>query len=222
MSDEAQNDLPAEVQKNLAEQGKLGDVELHEDRKPIFRSIGLSKMNTSWSGPDGEVVGMAIGAADKWLVKTFPMAFECLNKFWWVVREPEVDEETAEILIDHLGQPVWKRHPNGTYIEDWTKVTHALRSEMMTVITSYLFEWEQKAANAWGEAMFSKGIYEEYFAVMYKAASGRAVEDREQAARRGADVDRMFGIYCSLLSRKADALIKSMERIGQRLKDLGV
>jgi hypothetical protein len=45
------------------------------------------------------------------------------------------------------------------------------------------------------------------------------VEDRTQNGHLGAREERYLAIFLAARSRKAEALVKSMDRIGQRLKD---
>lgn len=70
--------------------------------------------------------------------------------------------------------------------------------------------------------MFSKAQWEERFALAFNdtTAGGRKTDEAmTQKARAGSRDERYFAIFESLYSRKADALVRSLERLGQRLKD---
>jgi hypothetical protein len=82
-----------------------------------------------------------------------------------------------------------------------------------------MFGWEQRAADAWGEAMFAKAQWEERFAIDYDAPFTGTIEDRTAKGNIGAREERYFAIFLSLYSRKADAVVRSLALLGQRLKD---
>ena len=62
--------------------------------------------------------------------------------------------------------------------------------------------------------MFAKGAWEEAFADAYVAGNGRlTIDDRTQRGHQASIERRYFGIFQAMLSRRADAIIRSMERL---------
>jgi hypothetical protein len=98
-------------------------------------------------------------------------------------------------------------------------LTDRRREHFLHQISAHLFEWEQASQDLWGEAMFAKAAWEERFAWGYTTSEGKTIDDRTQRARQASQEERYFAIYRTLLSRKADALVRSMQLINQRLKD---
>jgi len=89
--------------------------------------------------------------------------------------------------------------------------------------TARLFEWEQAEADAWGEALIGKSRYRDAFAVGYESPqiTGRpTVDDRKQRGQLLARDAEYFAVYLSWYSKRAEAVVRSMVRVNQRLKDI--
>jgi hypothetical protein len=219
---------PAEerqVARRVAEQIKTQDeqmeVDPHPDRTREFRTPGFARMRLNWSGDDGAVIQGVIDTVDRILMEKFPVAYEVMYEIFNVVREAEIDPATGRPRKDHLGLVVWKQNSSGTYVEDWGKLTDRLRENSLHKITLYLIEWEEHKENLWGEAMFAKAAWEERFAGGFLNAPGTkpTVDAATSYGRAASMEERYFAIFKTLVSRRADALTRSMERLGQRLKD---
>ena len=89
----------------------------------------------------------------------------------------------------------------------------------MVDLTINLVFWEQRAADAWGESMFAKASWEERQAIGYDAPTRGTVDDRHAKGTIDSREERYFAILQAYRSRKADAMVRSMERLAQRLKD---
>lgn len=213
------------VDKVLREQRKTEDkpleVELHQDRTHEIQAKSFARIRTEWTGDDAKEIATVILISDNLIVQKFTSAYAVMNELWDVVREPVVLEDTGEILRDALGFAIWQKNASGKFIEDYSKLGIKQRENLLFEITNNIFAWKQDAADCWGEAMFSKARFEEQFAASFAQAPGTkpTEADRTQYARRVSSEERYFAIFKSLVSRKADALVESLELIGQRLKD---
>lgn len=217
-SDAAERAL-AEV---VADADKPTEVESHEDRTREMKTPGFSRMRTDWDGPDGTTVAAVREVVDRRILANFADAFALMNEVYDIVRDPEADEVTGDVKTDRYGFPVWRRTPTGAYVEDFTKLSSGQKEDLLFKITTRIFEWEQAAADAWGEAMFAKAQWEEAFAVGFTTAkTGSRITDEmgTQVARANSRDERYFAVFLSLYSRKADAIVRSMQLLGQRLKD---
>ena len=64
--------------------------------------------------------------------------------------------------------------------------------------------WEESFAEGWKEA----------------AAEGRGTDaSRNEGAKKNSIEERYFAVYVTYLSRRAESLVRGMERLEQRLKD---
>jgi hypothetical protein len=202
------------------EADETADVRVHEDHTRENKTPGFSRMRTDWSGPDGAQIRSLKAIVDGRILHLFPDAFVIMSEVYDLVREPEVDKSTGEIRTDQHGFVIWKTHPSGAYVEDFTVLTQKQKEDLLFRITTRLFEWQQQRADLWGEAMFAKAQWEEAMALGFDEPPGKlTVDDRTQKGRLASRDERYFAIFLSLLSRRADAVVNSMELLGQRLKD---
>lgn len=195
------------------------EAQLDVERSRTFTSLSLSRMRTDWHGENASQMARIHDEVNQVMVDMFGDAYALIGDIYDVVRTPEVDEETGEVAVDQWGFTKWKRNPLGFYEEDWQALSLRQREDFLFRITTALFAWEQQAADLWGDAMFAKAVWTESFAVGFDARERGTVDDRTAHGNIASAEDRYFALYLSMLSRKAEALTRSMERIGQRLKD---
>lgn len=193
-------------------------VELPEERARTFRTPGFARMRTNWSDENRRVIGSALAAVDGRILESFGDAFQVMHEVFQVVRTPETHTD-GRVMADQWGFPVWKRTPSGGWEEDFSRLTTKQRENFLFQITTRIFDWEQRAANVWGEAMFAKAAWEERFSIGFDAPMSGTVDDRRAAGNLDAREERYFAIFMSLYSRRADAIVRSLGLLGQRLKD---
>lgn len=196
----------------------------HPDRRRMFNSLGLQRMRTRWSRGEAEIVDMALERAEEEITQLFGDVYRILNRLYEVVREPLVNKETGEIVKDKGGYAVWLPDEFGTPVEDWSRLTERDKESFLHQITTRLVLWEQQAADLKGHALFAKAAWEERFAMSFVTApqvnDKRPTEaDRREHAQWQARDQRYLAIYMTVRSNKAEALVRSMERLSQRLKD---
>lgn len=197
----------------------LEEEVLPEERGRMFETMGFSRVRMTWQDGADAMVARIREVVDDAILTHFTDAYSIMSDLYDVVREQEVDQATGELVTDPYGMPVHVRTPSGGYYEDWSRLTDRQREDFLFRITTSLFAWEQRAADLWGEAMFAKAVWTEAFAIGYDAPVKGTIEDRTARANVESAEDRYFAILQSLLSRKADALVRSMTLLSQRLKD---
>ena len=175
-------------------------------------------MRMDWRGEDRSVMDRAKSAIDGWMQKEFADAYRLLYQVYNVVRIPLTDEN-GEIQTDPYGQTIWERDEFGSYVEDFNLLTIREKENFMFAFTTRLVMWEQRAADAWGEAMFTKAMWEESYAVGFDSPRQGTVDNRNAKATIDSRDDRYFAILMTYRSRKAEALVRSLSLLAQRLKD---
>lgn len=190
-----------------------------ESPRSKFRSVGLSRMKIDWTGDEKRVVNKAMRSVEERIQANFRDAFQLMFELFTIVREPVINPETGEKVVDQYGWPEWKRTATGDFVEDWSALGRKERENFIFTITTRLFAWEQAKADAWGEAMFAKGAWEERFSGAYTKPRSGTVDDRTNHARQDSIEERYFAIFVTLYSRKADGVVSTMQLLGQRLKD---
>lgn len=194
--------------------------QLPEEREEWFRAPGFQRMKIAWEGQDATILRRAQNAIEQRVWKIFEDALIIMNDLYTVVRTPEGDPVTGEAKVDVYGFPVWQKSPlTGQYVEDWTLLTTKQREHFLFMITTRLFDWEQRAADLWTEAMFAKGIFTEHFAIEFDAPIHGTIDDRNARGNVEAAEDRYFAILNAAVSRKADALVRAMTNLQLRLRD---
>lgn len=200
----------------------LADVRVHEDHTRELRTPGFTRMRTDWHGSDSAQIAALASMVDNIILQEFADAFLIMNEVYEIVREPVVDPITGEVEVDRHGWTVWARTDDGGFVEDFSRLGVREREDLLFKITTRMFEWKQKQADLWGEAMFSKAIWEERFSHGFVHAVGTrpTVDDKTNQARSYATDERYFSIFRTLISRRADAVVSGCELLGQRLKDV--
>lgn len=193
-------------------------TDLDTERSRLYEQLGFSRMRLDWRGDDKPVVQRAIAAVEGRILANFEDAFAIMSDLFDIVRDPLVDANGV-IQTDQFGLKIWKRLPSGAFDEDWTRMTVRQKEDFLYRITTQLFNWEQAAADAWGEAMFAKAQWQEKFAVEYDAPHTGTIDDRTAYGNSRSADERYFAIFLSIYSRRADAICRSMERLALRMKD---
>lgn len=224
MSEPEEDRSEEQVLKEVSEEAdQTISVDPHDDRTLEFERTGLSRLRTTWSEEDADAMAGIHQVIEREILQSFAAAFQIMNEIYDIVREPVVNTATGEIRTDQYGFPIWARTESGAFVEDYNKLGHKETEHFLFRITTRLFDWEQQAAQLWGESMFAKALWEQAMARGYqesRANGGKTVEDRTQAARSASYDQRLFGIFKALISRRADAVVRSMQLLSQRLKDV--
>lgn len=194
------------------------EEELPEDREKTLSSLTFSRMKIDFSGPDKDMVKRIKDMIDGKVLSMFQDAFAVMSDIYDVVREPARDL-AGDPELDRFGFIVWQRSVSGAYLEDWSRLTYKQREDFLFRITTSLFEWQQRKADLWAEAMYAKAIFTEHHALAYDSPVSGTIEDRTAYANTKASEHKYFALYCSHLSKRADAVVNSLELLGQRLKD---
>lgn len=193
-------------------------VEIQPDREKDFGSGLFARMRTDWRGEDRDTIHVVRMQAERDIHREFRDAYGVLMDVYLTFRNPKVDEN-GEIMLNETGlEPEWERDSFGRIIEDWIKITDRDREKFILNISMLLVDLRQRAANIWGESQLAKAKWEDSFVEGFLKAKGTN-DARTNDGKATAREDRYFAIYKSWVSRKADALVSSLELLCQRLKD---
>jgi hypothetical protein len=193
-----------------------------------FDFTGFSRIRTEWRQKDLDALARVNHQVEDALVARFRSLYKTRESIFWQVRIARAKD--GEPRLDRHGLVMWRKHPEnhpdaGEYIEDWSLMTDGFRRQMLDRIVNYLFDWQMAAEELRAQALYARASYEEMFAVGFESlppitATRPTVDDREQRAKLESAEERLFALFVTQLSRQADALVRSAERLEQRLKDL--
>lgn len=184
------------------------------DRARTFKHTGLSRMRTSW-GPDESIVMDEIRTQARNVIRyEFRAAFGLMEEIYRLVRTPLVDKSTGEVMTSLDGSWRWEANEHGNPVEHWERLGDTERDNLLHTIATHLYDLELKAVDMWGESMFAKGRWEEVFAHAFIGPQGRlTVDDRTQRGQDASMEARYLAIFKAVVSKQADAVIRSLTRI---------
>jgi hypothetical protein len=190
----------------------LGDATM-EDDSPRLKRPYFQRLRTDWTSDQKIMLQRIHNKVEKEIQSVFSDAFSIMFELYDVVR---VRDENAE------DDEIWQKNESGSYVEDWSKLNHRQRERFLFLITSRLFTWEQQASSLNFEALFAKAEWEQSFATGYESLPGTrpTIEDRTSRARLKSQDDYYFALMRTYFSRRADAVVRSMQGISQRIKDM--
>jgi hypothetical protein len=198
--------------------GKPVEVETEVEEARRWRSPGFQRLRTDWRTEDRPIIEGARETAEGRLRREFGGLYILLNRIYDVVREPAVTPD-GEIIKDRFGYTQWLKDENDHYRDDFSKLTLREKEHFLFELTTNLIWWQQQAADAWGEAMLAKTMWTERFSFGFDAPTKGTDEQRKAAANLDARDEHYFAIFLAWYSKKADALVRSVELLGQRIKD---
>lgn len=206
------------VEKESEDFEKPAEAVLPEDTERWFGTFGLSRLRSDWTDQDQITLARIKQAIENRMLTEFYDAYAIMSDLYDIVRQPELDDN-GQPKKDRFGLVIWSKSPTGTYFEDWSRLSSRQKEDFLYRITTAQFEWEQRAADLWTEAMFAKALWQEHFAQAFDAPMSGTIDDRTQQGNLKAAEDRYFALYVSGMSRKAEAIVRSMSVLAQRLKD---
>lgn len=206
--------------RDVQEEQNRPEVETDFEREREFGAGLFSRMRTDWRGEDREAVDLVRHKAQMEIYREFRDVYGIIIDIYMTVRIPKVTPD-GEPVFDEFGvEPEWERDGFGKIIEDWNKLGFKDREKAILEISTVMLDVEQRAANMWGLSQIAKAQWEDDFVDGFLNSKGTN-DVRTSTGKRQAREARYFAIYQSWVSRKADALARSLERLCQRLKDLG-
>jgi hypothetical protein len=191
--------------------------ETDTERKRELDQLGFTKMKVQWNTEERRHLTRINALVEVRLDELFGDLYRVMHDLLLLVCEQDVDEQGVA-QEDAQGHPVWKTTPSGAREEDWAKLTERQRVNFLFRIQTQLYGWQQDAAQLRSEALFAKAVWQERFSVGYNRAVVGTVDDRNNAAQVHAASEKYFALMVGQLSDRADRLVRSMERLADRLQ----
>jgi hypothetical protein len=203
-----------EAAKNLAKEIEAKDV-----LKTLNLTRGFQRMKMDLQGSERDVLNSMMINMEKLIREEFAEEFAIMNDLHWIVRDQVVVDDEPQ--YDDWGFPVYERNPDGSYVEDWGRLTQKQTKHFIFRIINSTFAGEQKSADAWGRALLAKTRYEEAFSVQFDnhPDNKATVESRKAHAESRAIDYKYYAVLQTWYSRKAEGIIKRLDALHQRLKD---
>jgi len=175
-------------------------------------------MQTEWGPEERVVMDQLQDMAEERIVALFLDGYELRQDIWSIVRQEVADQETGEPLLDSHGQPVYQKRATGGYVEDWSRLTLAEKEGFLLRIATSMLGWRQLDADLWGEAMVAKTIWTNTYSQAYRQPPTGTREDRTAEGHMGSAGKRYHAVFLAYVSKKANAVVRSMEGLENALK----
>lgn len=199
--------------------------DLKPDRTRQFSNTSFSRMKRSWVGDEAASLGEVHFAADQAVQAQFGRALRVLARLHELTQIPETNDQ-GDVLTYADGSTRFLLDESGDPVVDYTRLNKKNRTDILMVITTHLYDWEKASTQKWAEAMYAKVIWEQAFSEGYRKLPGTAIsgkptiDDRTQTGHSFSAQDRYFAVFCSALSRQAEALVRNMIRVERLLMNL--
>lgn len=213
-------------QTGAEEEAKEAAQELDKtyDAKDVLKTLnltrGFQRMKMDLQGSERDVLASMMINMEKLIHEEFAEEYAIMNDIHWEVRTPTngIDDNIA---YDLWGFPEYEKNPDGSYVEDWGRLTQKQIKHFIFRIINCTFTGEQKSANAWGKALLAKTRYEEAFSVAFDAhPDKKATVDARDAHAESSAIDyKYYAVLQTWYSRKAEGIIKRMDALQLRMKD---
>jgi hypothetical protein len=165
-------------------------------------------------------------SVDEYVVQEFSQAYAIIHALLNKTRLPETDEY-GNAVVGENGEVVWKRHPDGSVIEDWSKVDAMDMDKLVLNASVYAFFAGQRSIDLYAEAVFAKLSAEDAFDDKFAGIMSGTISDKTSSANRKVRQERYFAFYRSYLYKRVketvdrlDTLVRRVESVRQaQLKD---
>lgn len=199
-------------------------IDQTKDAKEVLKTLnltrGFQRMRMDLQGTEKDVLNSMMANMEKLIHEEFAEEFAIMNDIHWEVRTP-VNGIDDNMAYDQWGFPIYEKNPDGSYVEDWGRLTQKQIKHFIFRIINCTFSGEQKSADAWGRALLAKTRYEEVFALSFDShPNAKATNEvRENHAESKAIDYKYYAVLQTWYSRKAEGIIKRMDALHQRMKD---
>lgn len=116
--------------------------------------------------------------------------------------------------------PGWARNMDGSYIEDWSRITPKEMESFVQAASSEAFFASQRVIDSYAEAVFAKFNYDDAYDEAYSGILTGTVSDKTAKAKRRTQKERWMALYRTLYYKRAkevvdrlDAHVRRVERI---------
>jgi hypothetical protein len=198
-------------------------VDATAEAKDVLKNLnltrGFQRMKLDLQGSERDVLNSMMMNMEKLVREEFAEEYAIMNDLHWEVREQVILD--GEPQFDQWGYPEYVKNPDGSYAEDWSRLTQKQIKHFIFRIINATYAGEQKSANAWGRALLAKTRYEEAFAVQFdNHPNPKATNEvRKEHAESTAIDYKYYAVLQTWYSRKAEGIVKRLDILHQRMKD---
>lgn len=114
--------------------------------------------------------------------------------------------------------PGWQRNPDGSYMEDWSRLTVKDMEEFIQAGSSEVFFSAQKSVNNYAEAVFAKFTYDDAYDQAYSSQLSGTIGDKTARAKRRTQKERWLALFKSLYYKRSQEVVSNLESHVRRVE----
>lgn len=172
------------------------------------------KLDIDWSEDERDAVEFIKAKINERVFKDYSEAFALENQLLQKVRT------LAPPMPGH--QPTWAVNPDGSYIEDWSRIDTGDLERFIQAASAEAFFASQQVIDGYADAVFAKFTYDDAYDEAYAEILSGTIGDKTAKAKRKTLRERWIALYRALYYKKAkevvdrlDAHVRRAERIYQ-------
>lgn len=146
-----------------------------------------------------------IGEIDKAILLEYSKAFELENSI------------LAKVRVK-LPNGDWMVGPDGSYVEDWERLTVKDLENFIQAGSSWTFFLNQAAINSYAEAVFAKYTYDDAYDEAYVRQVTGTVGDKTARAKRRTQRERWIALYKTLYHKRAKEVVDRLDQHVRRIE----
>lgn len=150
---------------------------------------------------DREQIEIIKESIDEALRNQFPQVFAIENQLLAKVRTP----------LPAYDGPGWVMNRDGSYMEDWSRITLQDMEQFIQAATAEVFFSSQRVIDSYAEAVITKYTYDDAYDAVYSSTLTGTVGDKTAKAKRKTQDERWVALYKTLYYKKANELVNKLE-----------
>ena len=166
------------------------------------------RLSIEWDESDQEAIDFIKGKIEEGIRREYAQVFA------------EEEHLLAKVRIPNPpgSVPGWQRNPDGSYLEDWGRLTVKDMEMFIHAASSEVFFSSQKVINDYAEAVFAKFTYDDAYDVAYSSQLSGTIGDKTARAKRRTQDERWRALFKTLWYKRSQELLSKLEAHVRRVE----
>lgn len=112
----------------------------------------------------------------------------------------------------------WVMNPDGSYVEDWSKITTHDMESFIQEASAWAFFSSQNVISSYADAVFAKFSYDDAYDSAYSAQLTGTIGDKSAKAKRRTQQERWVALYKTLYYKRAKEIVDRLDQHVRRVE----
>jgi hypothetical protein len=176
-----------------------------------------TRLNFKWSEDEQDTIDTIKGAVDQMVQKEYQEAYLVVRSIMNRVREYQLDD-SGKAMLDEKGAPVWKRNPDGSVAEDYSRLDASDLDSAILKLATYAFFAGQWSIDAYMEAVFAKYMADDAHSDAFASIRTGTIQDKTVTADKKSRLERYRAFYKAYSHKRIKELIDRMDSLRRSLE----